>query len=289
MNTNAAESSSTTPDVQIPVGSSGITMPFLNQKVHAEIDHQIRLGLEGIESSAIIGAKGTGKTLSVNLLADRLEREELLQPKGPEGARRKIFRMVASDSTGAKTLLLDLYGLVAETKMSAAGARSTTPRELAELLALECKTRHIHLIIIDEAQKVNAHNIDQLREVPDRALAIGHAMGVLLVGNAGLRRELAACGELGHRIATVIEMPEIDRSFITERLPDLHEDLALLRKQLGKTAWSQLEEQLIGKVAGKLRRLTTIVANAVVLSRRLKRPIDAVILGTAITKLSAEV
>jgi DNA transposition AAA+ family ATPase len=289
MNDNSAEGSAASSDVRIPIGSSGITMPFLNLKVHAEIDHQIRLGLEGIESSAVIGAKGTGKTISVNLLADRLEREELINPKGAQGARRNIFRMVASNSTGAKTLLLDLYGLITQTKMTAAGSRATSPRELAELLARACKGQHIHLIIEDEAQKVNAHNLDQLREIPDRARAVGHEMGVLLVGNAGLRGERAECGELGHRIATVIEMPEIDRAFIGESLTDLNKDFEALRKQLGKSGWSQLEEQLVGKVAGKLRRLTTIVANAVVLSRRLNRPIDAVIMASAIQKLSEEV
>ena len=278
----------TTPKCQNSDGR-GEALPFIDLKVHAEIDFQMRLAMDGVESSAVVGEKGTGKTEAVRALADRIEREEILRPSGQGGESRQIFRFLASDATGAKTLLIDLYYEMTQTKLTGAAARSTTPRDLAELIAAHCADAHIHLIVVDEAQKVNAHNLDQLREVPDRARERGHRMGLLLVGNPGLRRTLAASGELGQRIATVIAMPMIDRGFIGESLAVLHPDLAALREELGKKSWAPLEELLDRKVAGKIRRLATIVANAAVLSRRLGRPIDAVILRTAIEKLSPEV
>lgn len=265
------------------------SIPFLDLKVHAEIDFQMRIAMDGIESSAVIGEKGTGKTEAVRALADRIDHEEILNPSGEGGAARQIFRFVASDATGAKTLLIDLYYAMTRTKLTGAAARSTTPRDLAELIAVHCAEEHIHLIVVDEAQKANAHNLDQLREVPDRAREHGHRMGLLLVGNPALRRTLAASGELGQRIATVIAMPMIDRGFIAESLATLEPGLGALRQELGKKGWAPLEELLFRKVDGKIRRLATIVANTAVLSRKLSRPIDAVILRTAIDKLSPEV
>jgi DNA transposition AAA+ family ATPase len=270
-------------------GGPPTAVPFLDLKVHAEIDFQMRLAMDGIESSAVIGEKGTGKTEAVRALSNRIEREEILRPCGEGGAARQIFRFLASDATGAKTLLIDLYYAMTGVKLTGAAARSTTPRDLAELLAAHCAEAPIHLIIVDEAQKVNSHNLDQLREVPDRARERGHCMGILLVGNPQLRRTLAASGELGQRVATVVVMPLVDRDFIREQLPALNADLARLRVELGKKGWAPLEELLERKVDGKIRRLTTIVANAEVLSRRLGRAIDVVILRTAIEKLSSEV
>lgn len=265
-----------------------VDIPFLDLKVHAEIDYQVRLAMNGVESSAVIGEKGTGKTEAVRAICDRIEREELLHPSGEGGTRREIFRFLASDATGAKTLLIDLYYAMKGVKLTGAAARSTTPRDLAELLASHCADQHIHLIVVDEAQKVNSHNLDQLREIPDRARVLGHKMGLLLVGNPKLRRTIAASGELGQRFATVITMTTIDRVFINEHLPQLHPELGPLREKLGKEGWAPLDELLERKVNGKLRRLTTIVANAAVLSQRVRRPIDATILRTAIEKLSPE-
>jgi DNA transposition AAA+ family ATPase len=265
-------------------------LPFLDLKVHAEIDFQMRLAMDGVESSAVIGEKGSGKTEAIRAIADRIEREEILNPLGEGGAVRQIFRFLSSDATGAKTLLIDLYYAMTRTKLAGGAAKSTTPRDLAELIARHCAEATIHLIVVDEAQKANRHNLDHLREVPDRAhREHGHRMGLLLVGNPGLRRTLAASGELGQRIATVITMPLLDRRFIGESLATLEPGLGTLRDELGKKAWAPLEELLVRKVDGKIRRLTTIVANAAVLSRRLGRPIDAVILRTAIDKLSPEI
>ncbi len=264
-------------------------LPFLDLKVHAEIDHQMRLAMDGVESSAVIGEKGTGKTAAIRMLADRIEREEILAPSGAGGNSRQILRFLSSDATGVKTLLTDLYYAMTQTKLTAGVARSTTPRDLAELVANHCAEENVHLIVVDEAQKANANNLDQLREIPERALERGHHMGLLLVGNPKLRRTLAASRELGQRVATVITMPMIDRRFVGESLATLEPSLGDLREQLGKKAWAPLEELLVRKVDGKIRRLTIIVANAVVLSRRLGRPIDAVILRTAIEKLSPEV
>jgi DNA transposition AAA+ family ATPase len=270
-------------------GGSAVDVPFLDLKVHSEIDHQVRLAMDGIESSAVIGEKGTGKTEALRAICDRIEREEILKPSGDGGTVREIFRLVASDATGAKTLLIDLYYAMTQTKLTGAAARSTTPRDLAELIAVHCADKCIHGIVLDEAQKVNAHNLDQLREIPDRARDRDHHMGIVLVGNPGLRRTLAKTGELGQRIATVTVMPLLERAFIAEQLPTLHPDLRELREDLGKKGWAPLEERLVRKVDGKIRRLTTIIANAAVLSTRLKRPIDEIILRTAIDKLSPEV
>lgn len=263
--------------------------PVVDLKVHSEIDHQMRLAMDGIESSAVIGEKGTGKSVAIRVLSDQIEREEILTPTGRNGAARRIYRFVASDATGVKTLLRDLYFEMTTINLSGGAGRATTPRDLAELVTSYCIEKHIHLIVVDEAQKVDERNLDQLREVPDRAGDKGHTMGLLLVGNPRLRRTLAKTGELGQRIATVVAMPLIDRTFIRERLPELSPELDHLRGELGKKQWASLEELLDRKVDGKIRRLTTILANAAVLSRRLGRPVDAVILRTAIDKLSPEV
>jgi DNA transposition AAA+ family ATPase len=266
--------------------SSRYAVPMVELKVDAEIDFQARLAMEGVEGAAIVGAKGTGKTEAVKRVIGRISREEMLKTAGePVG---EIVLVTASDATGAKTLIVDVYNELMKTRLTASAVRGMSTKDLVDAVASHCASNSINLLVIDEAQKANAHNLDQVREIPDRARDHGHVMGIMVIGNPELRNALAACGELGQRIGTVIVMPFIDRAFIDEHLEALHPGLAALRAKIGRRAWAPLEEQLMRKVDGKLRRLATILANVSVMMDRLQRPADAEILGVAIKKLAEE-
>jgi Cdc6-like AAA superfamily ATPase len=262
---------------------------YFRLPVHAEIEHQMRLGLDGVESGLVIGARGVGKTYAVRHLAAKLQAEETSQAMDKDAAPRTILYYEASAACGAKTALIDLWPKVTGRSLSPGACRSHSADYLIDQIARRLKKKQVHLICVDEAQMIDARNLDLMRQIPDAAMEMGHRMAILYIGNESLRASFVEIKQLGQRIATAIVVPQITAHTISPHLAQFHADLGDLREGLAARQWKRLEEDLFRAVAGKFRRLRTIIANAHALSTRLGRPIDETILRTAIQKLSPEV
>lgn len=262
---------------------------FLEMPVHSEIRHAMRLGIAGVESGVVIGSRGVGKTYAIRTLAQIIQDEEIDRSlRDPQYAPRRIVVYEASESRGSKTALIDCFEVLAG-PMSTSMRRSRSPRRLIEEIAGEIQAQGIHLICIDEAQMIDASNLDQLRQVIDHCAKDGHPFAYLLAGSEELRDTLVQIQQLGQRFATQISFPPISLNEIAPLLPEFHPHLADLKAQLGSNEWRALERDLFRAVSGKFRRLQTILANANALAIEWHRPIDAEILGFAIGKLAPEV
>lgn len=261
---------------------------FFTLPIHAQLEHQIELCAQGVESAIVIGPPGVGKTYSVQLLLQRAEdREADRSLADPRHEPRRMLYHVAGLSTGRKTAALDLYQRVAG-PIGNGKRRSISPHDLALQTAEELKRQRVHVVCIDEAQLISAENIDQLRQVPDFARQLGHPMGLLLVGTEELRPRIVEIRQLGQRFAAEVLMTPASSADLARHLAEFHPHLAPLKRSLPKRSWDALEERLLRKVGGKLRRLQNILRNANLLALKLNRRVDAVILGAAIDRLADE-
>jgi hypothetical protein len=262
---------------------------FLQLSIHNELEHQLRLGMQGIEHAVVIGPRGVGKTHSVKWILGELQAEEVERSLAdPAYVPREVLYYEASRASGTKTVIIDLHEQIFGGGTRAA-IRFHTAASLIDQIVAEVRSRGICLICVDEAQMIEPHNLDLLRQVPDRARALGHPLGLVLVGSEELREKVVAIQQLGQRFSAEIQMPLIDRKTVGPHLTGFHPHLDALKRGLKKSDWSEVEADLFRAARGKFRRLTTVLANANALALRFGRRLDGECLRLAIGKLADEV
>lgn len=264
---------------------------FFRLPVHSSIEWEMTVCMDGIESGAVIGPPGVGKSYSVQRLKEKIEAQETARALDPEESApaREIMYYETSQAVGRMTALTDLYAKLTAEPLPSRGRQAASPQFVISQIAAKLRSERIHLVCIDEAQQINAKNLNLLRQIPDAAAKIGHPMGLLFIGQEELRDSLVRTRQLGQRIATEIHYPLVDRRTLAPHLPGFHPDLAALRDSMTKKAWGKLEEAIFTAAGGKFRRLHTILLNADALARRVGRPIDEDTVEAAIKKLAPEV
>ena len=265
------------------------TAPSFTLPVHRELEHQMRLGMEGVESALVLGDYGTGKTCSCRRIAAAIEDAELrLSYDDPSYVPRRILMYESSTADGRKTALVDLCELTSNEELSFSARRSHTPTHLVGRIAELCRVRSIHLIVVDEAGKINENNLDMVRQIPDAARRIAHPMALIYVGTPELRALMAKTGQLGQRVSAEVHLERLTLSSLLTLMDGWHPHLQPLRAHLGEQAWRTLVERVRSKCGGSVRRIDTVVANAHHLALVLRRWIDEEILGMALDKLADE-
>jgi hypothetical protein len=263
---------------------------FLYLPVHGPLQHQMNLCMDGVENAIVIGPRGPGKSYSVKWFKEEieaLEAEEFIQ--NPDYIPREVLSYQTSTANGTKTALIDLYAKLFGGGMSKAALRFHTAQSLRDQIVDEILRRRISLICIDEAQMISAGNLDLLRQVTDGAADSSHPLGLLLIGNEGLRESLVEIQQLGQRFSAEIRFPPFTQQTVGPHLPGFHPHIARLKDTMGEKEWRRLESDLFAAVRGAFRRLMVILRNANALALRFDRPIDEPILRSAIEKLSDEV
>jgi len=250
---------------------------------------QFRLAVSGVESTVIIGAPGTGKTTAVRAAVDtHAEQERAMLERGETtGAQIRTWWVNASDATGRKTGLIDVYSQV----IGRAGTRmrqAFTPAELIGLLAQESQQRNIRALIIDEAQKISPTNLDQIRQILDAAAAEHHPFGIILIGAPALRDLVAQTGQLGQRYSGLLEFMPLGKHELIVLLPPLHPHLPRLRAKVGEPAWQAVASEIAAAASGSLRRLQTIIVNAHEMARSTRTLMTEHHLQLAVDKLAPE-
>ena len=264
---------------------------FFRLPVHSSIEWEMKLCMDGIESGAVIGPSGVGKSHSVQQLKERIEAEETARAFDPgnQAPVREIMYYETSKADGKMTALTDLYSRLTTEPVPSRGRQAASPEFMVALIAKKLRAKQCHLVCIDEAQEISVENLKLLRQIPDAAKAIGHPMGILYIGLEELRDHLVSAGQLGQRVGTEIHFPLVDRATLAPHFHGFHPDLSAMRDSMSKKEWSKLEEAVFDAARGKFRRLHTMIRNADALARQLGRPIDEEMLRAAINKLAPEV
>jgi type II secretory pathway predicted ATPase ExeA len=261
---------------------------FLRLPVHSRIKYQLQLGMDGKENTLLVGPRGVGKTFAVTTLLEEINAEESQKLSSFEQTPRRGFYLAASEAKGSRTILVDLKQAITRREVSAGARRTHTPSYMIETIVAELINLSIHLLVIDEAQLVNAANLDLLRQIPDCARQRNHTLGIVYVGNDGLRASLVAIGQLGQRVSHEIRLEPITESVLMQYLSSFHPDLETLKEAIPAKTWKQLVGRLFQATGGNHRRMSTVLLNADDLARRKGSPIDTKILELAMHKLAPE-
>lgn len=277
------------------------TPPWYAMPVHAELEWQVERGLNGEENTVVIGTRGVGKSRTVASAIQRVENRELHrvatmkleeehdQPRAASGHLpsypRGIVCYDASNATGTKTALRDLLAELRR-RVTPSEVRNWTPREFVKRTLEQLVRRQTHLVCIDEAQNINADNLEHLRQVYDLARSQGYPMGIILVGDYRLRDRLVSTGQMGQRYTGMIEFPRFET--LVGELEQWHPHLKQLKNDMAAKDWRRITSDLGMAANGSFRRLVAILENANALALRLDRRINEEVLRMAIQKLAPE-
>lgn len=265
-------------------------LDFLTLEVHEEVEHEIRICMNGIEHAIIVGERGLGKSKAVQVLCDKIEQAEmeLAMTPGSTHRPRRILRYNSSRAQGTKTALLDLWTQAAEGAPSAGMQKRSSPSLIIQEIVHALEMRNVALIVIDEAQMISPDNLDLLRQVPDAAKARGYALGMILIGSDELRASMVAIKQLGQRFATELRFLPLSSEDWAKYWSTFHPHLGELKTHLPAPEWKALTGEVFRVTSGKFRRIEKVLLNANELALSWKRPIDPEILRFALDKLAAE-
>lgn len=264
------------------------TPRFLNLPIHAAVRLQLDNGLKNKESTVIVGPRGVGKTHTVRTQLEEIQREELRQQIATGRPPRQVLWYATAQADGTKTILTDIYTKLKGRPMGKRNQQDWTPTAFIQQITEIVKDERYALICIDEAQHIDAHNINHLRQLIDAAEEVGHGLQIILIGNEGLPREVAKTGQLGERFTGFVSFPRFSAGEVAPHLAEFHPGLGALRETLPAKAWKPLERQLFTAVRGSFRRLCKVLLNADELALRRGGPLTEQDVLLAIGKLPPE-
>ena len=254
-------------------------MPFTTPSTLRALEFKLRTAANGTTHVALFGDPGVGKTELLKVLTVQLE--QYLQRELP-GSPAPVVRMYeASRSTGQKGGLLDMYRELLEMDVPRLHNGGTASFYI-DVIAKFCIEENVRLVAIDEAQLIDAVNLDLIRQVADRAKGLGHPMGLCFSGHPSLRQALASAKMLGQRLCSVTDLAPISHADTLKILRSAHPDLELLATHLSDAQWRALGDRLAIKAGGNLRRIATIIGLANEMAVQKHGPITAPILDVAI-------
>lgn len=269
-----------------PNEAGRLELRSLHLPVHGLIRHQLALGLKGVESTLLVGPRGVGKSFGVRMLLRDFEKQALAADlEGREVRQHRFFE--TGQSHGSKTALIDVYSQVARVTIGKRSRQDWTPTQFINQIVERAEADRVRLIVIDEAQLINAANIDHLRQLNDIAEQRGSSLRLFLIGNEALARTVAETGQLGERFASVIKFPALSASNVGPHLGGLHPDIPTIQHTLGAKEWAKLEKQMFAAASGSFRRLATIIENGHEMAIRRGKPMTADDIRLAIDKLPA--
>lgn len=259
---------------------------LVHEEVRLQIEHALRTGT----SAVIYGQRGVGKTETVQRTIARLQQREVQRAmKDPNYQPKQIERYQTSTAGGAKTAIVDLMEYLTNAHVQNAG-RQQSARSFSVAIGRVLQDYNVGLVVIDEAHKIAASNLDHLIAIPDIALEeLDHRVGFVFVGNGRIRRSLAKIRQLGQRVVTDLEFTLAKREEIREHLPALHPHLQALHGALGKREWGTVESVLLTSMQGSPRRLVRLIELANGLAIKFRKPIDVQLLRDAASQLADQI
>jgi hypothetical protein len=278
---SAADGSGTSlkPDDALEVMAAWTEPRFLRLPWHRTLELRLKQAARGESSLAVIGDQGTGKTQAVKRFLPEVGLDDEGAIRGPWDGNvpgSPCFFLTMSRADGRKTALVNvLEGLREGIPVSASELRRFSPSVLLDQVVGECRDRGHRLICLDEAQMMDASNLDQVRLLTDRSTDAGYPIRMCLVGTGSLAETLSRIGQRGQRVAWEIHVKPLQLAEFHKNFTGFHPLLGDVEASMEGKDWRALVRHLYQRTRGKLRRIKDLLQGANALGLQLNEPLDA--------------
>lgn len=253
------------------------SMPWITLPIHELVLHHVYQVAAGLQNLVITGPKGVGKSQTVVWALQKFGEEEKKRPEVETGEvhPRSWVRYASGTADGRKTALRDLLAELGN-QVSSAQSKHLTVRDFTRSAIDELKgpagERNARIVCIDEADRIDASNLEDLRQVIDEGEAREYPIGMILIGTGEVAERLRENRELGQRFSLKVAFEPFKAAHLKALLPDLHPDLAALSQETG---WNEIADQMLRVANGRMRRLERFIHLADGFARRKKTAMDA--------------
>lgn len=267
------------PDDALEVMAAWTEPRFLRLPWHRTLELRLQQASRGESSLAVIGEQGTGKTQAVKRFLPRVGSDSGEAIRGLWDGNvpgSPCFFLTMSRADGKKTALVNLLeGLRDGIPITASELRRFSPSALLDLIVSECRERGHRIICLDEAQMMDANNLDQIRLLTDRSTDTGYTVRMCLVGTGSLAEGLSRIGQRGQRVAWEIHVKPLQLAEFHKNFTGFHPLLGEIEASMEGKDWRALVRHLHQRTRGKLRRIKDLLQGANALGLQLNEPLNA--------------
>jgi type II secretory pathway predicted ATPase ExeA len=146
---------------------------FVRLPIHDRIQQQMLACAQNSACGVLVGAMGTGKTLSLLTIGQRMNGLEW----STDGISLQVVVHAASSMRSPADMLRGIMGVPVATAPSA-----RTASELRVPAVLAMAGRDVRLLCVDDAQWLRSETIGMLLTLPDVANSVGWQLGLMLAG-----------------------------------------------------------------------------------------------------------
>ena len=234
---------------------------WIPMPIHDLILHYLSAVADGHQNLVITGPKGVGKTEAVRWAMGEFSQQETSRPEVENGQapKREWLYFASGEADGRKTALRDLLSALGH-RVGSAQTKHLTVRDFTALAVDQLRgtvgERNIRIVCIDEADRIDASNLNDLRQVIDEAERQRYPLGMILIGNGRVLKHLKTNEELGQRFSIALEFSTFKEQEIRAALPALHPDLTKLSET---PDWAALVELILDSAQGSIRRLERLL------------------------------
>ena len=252
------------------------SMPWVELPIHDLMLHHVSHVAAGLQNLVITGPAGVGKSQTVLWALQQFAKreKERLEVRSGEAQPRGWIRYASGTADGRKTALRDLLAELGH-RVNFAQSKHLSVRDFTKTAIEDLQgpagKRNIRIVCIDEADRIDAANLEDLRQVIDEGEARDYPIGMILIGNDKVAARLRTNRELGQRFSLAITIEPFTDAYLRPVLTKLHPDLEALSQQAG---WDGIADQVLLAANGRMRRLERFIHLADGFARRKKTPIN---------------
>lgn len=253
------------------------SMPWVTLPIHDLVFHHLAQIAGGRQNMVITGPKGVGKTETLSWGLQKFHELETQRAEVISGVEqpRGWIRYASGIADGRKTALRDLLAELGH-RVTPAQSKHMSVRDFTRTAINDLKgpagRRNARIVCIDEADRIDAANLYDLRQVIDEGEVRGYPIGMILIGNDKVATRLRSNRELGQRFSLAVPFKPFTDEHLRPVLPELHPDLEALSHEPG---WDEITDQVLHAANGRMRRLERLIDLADGFARRKNTPVDA--------------
>lgn len=198
---------------------------------------------------AVVGAKGTGKSVALRRVMDEfIEVEAEVEAGDANRPRRGLAVLTGPRSENRRAVLDVIWKAVVGMEPMRQRGRKIADEKLLEMLIEEILRQNVAVIVVDEAENLSYEALEVLRDIVSLAETTSKrrfsdetyraaGVGVLLVGTRKLAPRLRESGEAGHRWLRIQSVSALDPDEAAQVYLDFLPQIQIHVDEIGEEGW----------------------------------------------------